>query len=186
MDSERLSVIGEAERTERREAEGDDLNDRDEVGLIADAIGVHRPERGHAGVVDVAAADGEEHRREESDDEVQQDVGGVEKVIQAGCGFLAWFGKGVGFGHAARLLLVCRGFYLRLRVYDLVPKPGLEPVLRGRVEVGHGASGVSAPISGEIVTGYPSGLEVRSGSGAGLRRPSSDNFDSVGARGTRS
>jgi hypothetical protein len=140
MDSERLSVIGEAERTERREAEGDDLNDRDEVGLIADAIGVHRPERGHAGVVDVAAADGEEHRREESDDEVQQDVGGVEKVIQAGCGFLAWFGKGVGFGHAARLLLVCRGFYLRLRVYDLVPKPGLEPVLRGRVEVGHGAS----------------------------------------------
>jgi hypothetical protein len=47
---------------------------------------------------------------------VQQDVDEVDRVL-AGASFLGWSGEGPGFGHAARLSMVRRWFYLRLRDY---------------------------------------------------------------------
>jgi hypothetical protein len=63
---------GQAERPQRREAEADDLGDRDEVGVMAGAVGVDGFDGRHPSEAKVAGTDAEEHRGEESDDEGQQ------------------------------------------------------------------------------------------------------------------
>jgi hypothetical protein len=64
--------------THRGEAEGDDLGDRDEVDLGAAAIGIDGCQYGHASEVEPVAGGGDEYRHKDADDEVQQDVGGVD------------------------------------------------------------------------------------------------------------
>ena len=105
-------VVGhrQAERPERREAEGDDLRDRHEVRVIARPVGVYGLDCRRTGEADVAAAGAEEHRGEEGDNEVHQNVGGVETGVRARGGCLGWVGESDRrFGHAVRPMVGWRG-----------------------------------------------------------------------------
>ncbi len=72
-------VVGHrsVEGIEDGEAEGDDLGDVEEIDVFAGGVGFDGLGGGHAGVLDVAAGGGEEHRCQVSNDEVHEHLGGV-------------------------------------------------------------------------------------------------------------
>ena len=67
-----------AERAHGGEAVGDDLADADEFGVVAGGVGVDGGQCRHAGDGEVSTAGTEEHAGEDGDDEMQQDLGGVD------------------------------------------------------------------------------------------------------------
>ena len=75
------------------EAERDDLGAGQQIRLAAGAVAVDCLDRGGAGERDVAHGSGEQHRREEIDDEDEQEI------FRSGGGVDLWFG---GLVHAVR------------------------------------------------------------------------------------
>ena len=97
-----------ADRDEGGETATDDLGDGDQVDLVFRAVGVEGFECGHSGEGKVAAGGKEEHRGEERDDQMGEDVGGAEGVVV----LRVWcLGRSGGLGHWGRTVVWGLGLY---------------------------------------------------------------------------